>query len=190
MKSAKALFASTLLLFFCLITSCSSDDTSTNEPEEVQATIKVYENISFDVDTNGLDTDRFFSTASGIMYSYDSITAEVAPTIDLVYYDSGPSNDGFLFWDSPDDLFDNEAIEGMTATKFENTADAITAPQFDEIINGTDLDTYTIVQENEALGPREYPIVVLFENAAGKKGAIKMKSRTADVLVVDIKVQL
>ena len=40
----------------------------------------------------------------------------------------------------------------------------------------------------KAMGPQDYPVVVLFENAAGHKGAIKMKSNDGQIMIVDIKV--
>ncbi|KSA14081.1 hypothetical protein [Maribacter dokdonensis] len=148
----------------------------------------VYENVAFDVDTNGLDTKRFFSTITGEIYTYNEIDAEKGATIDLAWYDMSPSNPGFLFWMSPDDLFQDEQIEGATTTKMENTADQMTVEEFDAINEGSQLIDLVIENEDEAMGPQDYPVVVLFENAAGHKGAIKMKSNNGEIMVVDIKV--
>jgi hypothetical protein len=160
----------------------------TEEEAEELSSFMLYEDVEFTVDTNGLDTKRFFSTNTGNLYSYNEIDAEIATTIDLVWYDMSPSNSGFLFWMSPDDLFQDEQIEGGTTTKMENTADQMTVAEFDAITDESSLVDLVIENEDEAMGPQDYPVVVLFENAAGHKGAIKMKSNDGQIMIVDIKV--
>lgn len=160
----------------------------TEEEAEELSSYVLYENVEFIVDTDGLDTKRFFSTSTGNLYTYNEIDAEIAPTIDLAWYDMSPSNSGFLFWMSPDDLFIDEQIEGGTTTKMENTADQMTVAEFDAITDESSLVDLVIENEDEAMGPQDYPVVVLFENAAGHKGAIKMKSNDGQIMIVDIKV--
>tara|TARA_R110002074_G_scaffold161480_3_gene319297 strand:+ start:26143 stop:26838 length:696 start_codon:yes stop_codon:yes gene_type:complete len=155
---------------------------------EVLLSFEIYENIEFAVDTDGLDTKRFFSTSTGTMYTYNEINAEIGPTIDLAWYDMSPSNSGFLFWDSPDSLFQSKQIEGATGTKMENTGDQMTVAEFDSITEEGQLNSLIIEHENEAMGPVDYPVVVLFQNAAGHIGAIKMKSNDGQIMTVDIKV--
>ncbi|MDO6472449.1 hypothetical protein [Maribacter sp. 1_MG-2023] len=181
-----------LFLISFSVISCSDDDEDVmeqNEEETIElASFVLYENIEFEVDTEGLNTKRFFSTTTGDLYSYDEIDAEIAPTIDLAWYDMSPSNRGFLFWMSPDDLFQDEQIEGGTTTKMENTADQMTVEVFDAIADESSLIDLVIENEDEAMGPQDYPTIVLFENAAGHKGAIKMKSNDGQIMIVDIKV--
>lgn len=157
------------------------------ETEELSSYV-LYENVEFIVDTDGLDTKRFFSTSTGNLYTYNEIDAEIAPSIDLAWYDMSPSNPGFLFWMSPDDLFIDEQIEGGTTTKMENTADQMTVAEFDAITDESSLVDLVIENKDEAMGPQDYPVVVLFENAVGHKGAIKMKSNDGQIMIVDIKV--
>ncbi|WP_396634175.1 hypothetical protein [Maribacter sp. R86514] len=181
------LFVSTLSII-----SCSNDDEDVMEQSEEEvaelASFMLYENVEFEVDTEGLDSKRFFSTITGSLYTYNEIDAEIAPTIDLAWYDMSPSNPGFLFWMSPDDLFQDEQIEGGTTTKMENTADQMTVEEFDAITDESALVDLVIENEDEAMGPQDYPTIVLFENAAGHKGAIKMKSNDGQIMIVDIKV--
>lgn len=160
----------------------------TEEEAEELSSYVLYENIEFIVDTDGLDTKRFFSSSTGNLYTYNEIDAEIAPIIDLAWYDMSPSNPGFLFWMSPDDLFQDEQIEGGTTTKMENTADQMTVAEFDAITDESALIDLVIENEDEAMGPQDYPTIVLFENAAGHKGAIKMKSNDGQIMIVDIKV--
>tara|TARA_R110000764_G_scaffold116237_1_gene203109 strand:- start:141 stop:854 length:714 start_codon:yes stop_codon:yes gene_type:complete len=160
----------------------------TEEEAEELSSYVLYENVEFIVDTDGLDTKRFFSTSTGNLYTYNEIDAEIAPSIDLAWYDMSPSNPGFLFWMSPDDLFIDEQIEGSTTTKMENTADQMTVAEFDAITDESSLVDLVIENEDEAMGPQDYPVVVLFENAVGHKGAIKMKSNDGQIMIVDIKV--
>ncbi|WP_157486550.1 hypothetical protein [Maribacter forsetii] len=181
------LFVSTLSII-----SCSNDDEDVMEQSEEEvaelASFMLYENVEFEVDTEGLDSKRFFSTITGSLYTYNEIDAEIALTIDLAWYDMSPSNPGFLFWMSPDDLFQDEQIEGGTTTKMENTADQMTVEEFDAITDESALIDLVIENEDEAMGPQDYPTIVLFENAAGHKGAIKMKSNDGQIMIVDIKV--
>ncbi|SHK30793.1 hypothetical protein SAMN04488007_2696 [Maribacter aquivivus] len=163
------------------------EEETEEEAEEFSSYI-LYENVEFIVDTDGVDTKRFFSTSTGNLYTYNEIDAEIAPTIDLAWYDMSPSNPGFLFWMSPDDLFQDEQIEGGTTTKMENTADQMTVEEFDAIADESSLVDLVIENEDEAMGPQDYPTIVLFENAAGHKGAIKMKSNDGQIMIVDIKV--
>ncbi|WP_299317779.1 hypothetical protein [uncultured Maribacter sp.] len=165
----------------------TEEEVEEEEAEELSSYV-LYENVEFIVDTDGLDTKRFFSTSTGNLYTYNEIDAEIAPSIDLAWYDMSPSNPGFLFWMSPDDLFIDEQIEGGTTTKMENTADQMTVAEFDAISDESSLVDLVIENEDEAMGPQDYPVVVLFENAAGHKGAIKMKSNDGQIMIVDIKV--
>ena len=160
----------------------------TEEEAEELSSYVLYENVEFIVDTDGLDTKRFFSTSTGNLYTYNEIDAEIGPSIDLAWYDMSPSNSGFLFWMSPDDLFIDEQIEGGTTTKMENTAGQMTVEEFDAIADESSLIDLVIENEDEAMGPQDYPTIVLFENAAGHKGAIKMKSNNGQIMIVDIKV--
>lgn len=89
---------------------------------------------------------------------------------------------------SPDDLFQDEQIEGGTTTKMENTADQMTVEEFDAITDESALIDLVIENEDDPMGPQDYPTIVLFENAAGHKGAIKMKSNDGQIMIVDIKV--
>jgi len=170
-----------------VIVSCSKDE---KEPEQQlpEKGITTYENIKFAVDKDGVDSKRFFSTSSGKLYSFNEIDAEIGATIDLVWYDSSPSNRGFLFWEDPNDLFGDLDMPGATATKIENYEPSMPAEQYDLIERKEQLNVLTVTHSGDAMGPVEYPVAILFENATGKKGIIKMKSNDGDFMTADIKV--
>ncbi len=183
------LFATTALACTLLFVSCSKDEDNTpiEEPQNT-ASLLVREDVQFAVGQDGTDSKRFYATSTGKMYSFDEIDAEIGATIDLVWYDSSPTNPGFLFWESPDNLFGDLEMPGATATKIENYQPSLNAEQFDLIENKEQLTILPVTHSEDAMGPIEYPVTILFENSQGKKGVIKMKSNDGTFLTVDIKV--
>lgn len=191
MKFRSILLAKAMLLCALSVVSCSKDEDKDEvemEQQESETGITIHEDVKFAVDKDGVDSKRFFSTSTGKMYSFNEIDAEIGATVDLVWYDSSPSNSGFLFWEDPSDLFGNLDMPGATATKIENYEPKMSAEQYDLIERKEQLNVLTVEHSNDAMGPVEYPIAILFENASGKKGIIKMKSNDGDFMTADIKV--
>jgi len=177
----KSKFLSGLLLCSILFVSCSKDDDNNNMPEtggEAEASLVTFNDVEFSLD----DSARFFSTSTGMMHSAEEATTskEIGPTIDIV----GASNTGLIAFDSPSDPR-TDVVEG-TKTKFQYQDVSITAADFEAIMDDSKLKDLTIADQNESL-PISSKEVILFENAAGKKGAIKIKAINSNRLLVDIK---
>lgn len=182
----KTKFLSVLFLFTLLFTSCSSDDDA-GKPDtggETEATLVTYSDIELSLIGSGNTNGRVFSTASGKVYKDSEINAENAEIIDIV----SATSQAFIAFDSPDKATD-PAIVGGRVTKYQSTGVSLTAADFDAMTDDSKLKSLTIVDDNEAISISGYENkIVLFENASGKKGAIKLKSLNANRLVVDIKV--
>lgn len=79
-------------------------------------------------------------------------------------------------------------MPGATATKIENYEPTFTSDQYELIERKEQLNILTVEHSDDAMGPVEYPVAILFENTNGKKGIIKMKSNDGDFMTVDFKV--
>jgi hypothetical protein len=83
-------------------------------------------------------------------------------------------------------------IPGATGSLFVNyvTAEVMTIAEFDAMIDSDKLAAITIDQDDKnSFGAGDIPILVLFKNAAGKKGVIKVTAINAERILADIKVQ-
>jgi len=62
--------------------------------------------------------------------------------------------------------------------------------EFDTMTNSDILTDITIDKsDNNSFGASNIPVLVLFKNAAGKKGVIKVTAINAERILADIKVQ-
>lgn len=181
------------ILFISLITSSflfscdSDDDDNSNNEDPIEETLVTYSDIEFAQDDNSTEHGRFYSTSDGKMYKSDELNDTNGPTIDVVFQGSESS---FIFFESPDDLFDSSIeIPGATSTKVTNFESGFSVADFDAMTDSEPLKNLDIVHDNESIGSLDFPLIVLFENAAGKKGAIKLKAINSNRLLVDIKVE-
>lgn len=181
-----------LVVFVCgtIFTSCSSDD-SKNETEVVDTTtLKTFKDVSFSLDASeGFDAGRFFSTETGKSYKKSQIDAAVLPKIDIAFYGGSFS---FNYFVSPSDVEDG--VAGGKNTDYINyVTTQYTIDQFNKLEKGEDLNNVTITDDGESFPDSKLPLVVLFKNAAGKKGVIYVKSITRvggnPRIVADIKIQ-
>ncbi len=176
----KAKFLSSLFLFSVLFISCSSDDDSPadgNGGEESQDSISTFTSVDFSFDNSA----RFFATSTGKMYSESEINDETAKIIDVV----GDSDQAFIAFVSPS--VEGGTIPSGTVTKFQYQDVTLTAEDFEAMTDDSKLKNLTVTNQNESL-PTSSKGIILFENAAGKKGAIKINAINASRLQVDIKV--
>ena len=172
---------SSVLIMSLLFVSCSSDDDS-GEPTggETEATIVSSSDVEFSLD----DSNRFYASSTETMYGEGKIDAAAVKVIDLV----GDSNQAFIAFSSPSDM-DNYITNG-SITKIQHTGVSMTAAEFDAMEDDTTLKTLTVVNDNESISPNGYEgKIVLFQNAEGKIGAIKLRSFNANRVLVAIKVQ-
>ncbi|WP_268847004.1 hypothetical protein [Flavobacterium aestivum] len=179
----------TLLLFISstLFISCSKDDTTATD----NTTIKTFKDVTFSLDqSEGYDAGLYFSTELGKSYKTKQIDAAILPKIDIEFYSS---SDKLNYFTSPND--GDYGLKNATLSLFINTQkDLLTIEQFNKIEKGSDFDALKIdTDDDDSFPDSQMPNVVLFKNAAGKKGAIYIKSvhRVGydPRIVVDIKVQ-
>lgn len=181
--------------------------------ETITKTIEVFENTNIRLLENiklGINTAHsnnsvgaYFSTETRKVYTKEEVTEETGKIIDLTFFglDSDFTFNRFV---SPDDVqsFAFEAIPNATKTKFINRIEdcncgvSFSVDDFDNMTNDSVIKDLTINETTEGL--KEFdnsvlPRVILFENAKGIKGAIKIKEFVNDGLNsyirVDIKMQ-
>lgn len=168
-----------------------------NGSEEKELTKKVtitgnnaiitYTDIEFAQNNDDVNYGRFFSTSEGKMYKQSEINSTNGSLIDLVYK-GGQSS--FIFFETPDDLFDDTfEIPNATTTKVKNYDSGFEVSVFDSMTDDENIKDLEIINDHSSIGSLDFPLIVLFENAAGKKGAIKLKAINSDRLLVDIKIQ-
>jgi hypothetical protein len=183
-----------LLLFISstLFISCSDDDSTKKDTVATDnTTLKTFKDVTFSLDqSEGFDAGLYFSTELGKSYKTKQIDATILPKIDIVFYSSSYSLNYFT---SPND--GDYGIKDATLSLFINTQkDLLTIDQFNKIEKGSEFDAIKIdADDDDSFPDSQMPNVVLFKNAAGKKGAIYIKSvhRVGydPRIVVDIKIQ-
>lgn len=187
--------------------------TVTNEKQTatVRKTIQVksnsrlreFKNIRLGINTAHSETGSFFSTYLRKVITKDSVNATNGPLIDLCYFGL---NNTFSYnkFISPTDVqnWTFNSIPGAGITTLINNQErcncsvSLSVTDFDQISNGNYFDYLTIpviaesvLEFDESIVPR----IVLFQNAAGKKGAVKIiefVDRGEDSYIIcDIKVQ-
>jgi PKD repeat protein len=165
--------------------------------------LRTITNVKLGINTAHSTIGSFFSTRLRRVFKKDEINADNGKSIDLVYFGISESFSFNLFV-SPDSAatLTFDAIPNATATKIINKQEScgcgtsFSITQFDNAINGSALQALTInvipagsSNFNNTVVPR----IILFENAAGKKGAVKIKqyvsSGQQSYILCDIKVQ-
>jgi hypothetical protein len=180
------------VMVFSTLTSCSDKDKKNDVvPAVDNSTIVTYNNVSFSLlnDESG-NAGRFFSTKTGKSYKGMQMNATIIPDVDL-----GFSNLGCDIWVFTS--LDNTkyfSFSRATKTIIINYPGSKLAPaDFDAITNDTKLNGLLIdANDDDSFYKLNLSSIILFKNAAGKKGAIKIKSIETGVdprIIVDIKVQ-
>ncbi|PWV51572.1 hypothetical protein [Chitinophaga sp. S165] len=189
----KVFFSVAALAALCFV-ACSKDEDKDPTPQvdAPKDSIVVYRDVVFSMDA-GDTIGRAFSTQYGKMYTDSKIpTDSNAKYIDLV---GGSVELGTIFFASPDSLRELEGITITGATKTiiqHNVTDTtIMSPfKFDTLAHASTLNGITVKGDADFDG-FEYPSVLFFQNARGKKGVILYKGMARDLttFTVDIKVQ-
>ncbi len=170
----------------------ATEGAETNEVTKIitipgHSAIKKFTNVIFGQVENDPRYGRFFSTQTGKIYKQADVNETIGPKIDLVYHGS---ESNFIFFENPADLFtDTFVIPGATTTKVMNYESGFLVSDFDTMTDDALLTDLTITHQNKTTGTLNVPFIVLFQNAAGQKGAIKLIALNTDKLMVDIKVQ-
>jgi hypothetical protein len=165
--------------------------------------LRYFKDVRLGINTAHTSIGSFFSTYLRKVLVKDSVNAANGPYIDLCFFGLSQSF-SFNRFLSPTDVQDLTfaAIPGATYTTIINKQEScncgvsLTPGEFDTITAGSFFNNLSIVATQA--GSTEFnnttvPRVVLFKNAAGKKGAVKIKQfvQQGDVsyIICDIKVQ-
>lgn len=182
-----------VVLFICasIFTGCSSDDD--NKVIEVvdTATLKTFKDVSFSLDfSEGFEAGRFFSTETGKSYKKSQIDGTILPKIDIAFYGGSMSVNYFV---SPKNVENGVSANARNTDYINYVTNQYTIDQFNKLEKGEELNSLTIADDGESFPDSKLPLVVLFKNAAGKKGVIYVKSVTRvgsnPRIVADIKIQ-
>ncbi|HEX7904176.1 MAG TPA: hypothetical protein VF487_09875 [Chitinophagaceae bacterium] len=165
--------------------------------------LRTFSNVKLGINTAHQTTGSFFSTYLRKVIKKDSVNAVNGPHIDICYFGLSQSF-SFNKFLSPRDVqnwtFDPipGARDNVVINKQEDCSCGInvTPAQFETISNGSFFDGLSIVQTTGGLSDFDntlVPRVILFKNAAGRKGAIKISRFVDDgansYLLCDIKIQ-
>ena len=165
--------------------------------------LRSFTNIQLGINTAHSTIGSFFSTRSRKVYKASEVTTANGGQIDLVYFGLNESFTYNLFA-SPDSAkaWTFTTIPNATATKFINSQEscgcgtAFTPSDFDQVTDGNAFNTVPVMVTTggqKSFDKTVIPRVVLFENAGGKKGAIKIinyvNNGQQSYIVCDIKVQ-
>jgi PKD repeat protein len=147
--------------------------------------IRRFNNVQLGINTAQNSIGCFFSTRLRQVFKQGEVNAVNGSKIDIVFFGLSSSFNYNKFI-SPDSAaaYTLPAIPGATATRYINTQEqcgcgtSFTAADFNAIQFGSELNALAIpntpqggIPFSNALTPR----IVLFQNAAGKKGAINIK---------------
>jgi PKD repeat protein len=165
--------------------------------------LRTIPNVKLGINTAHGAIGSFFSTKLRRVFKKDEVNTTSGNSIDLVYFGLSESFSFNLFV-SPDSAatLTFDAIPNASATKIINKQEgcgcgtSFSVTQFDNAVTGSALQALAInvtpagsSNFNNAVVPR----IILFENAAGKKGAVKIKQYVnagqQSYIICDIKVQ-
>lgn len=165
--------------------------------------LRTFTAVQLGINTAQATIGSCFSTRLRKVIKQADITADNGNKIDLPFYGLSQSFNYNLFV-SPAEIpsFALAPIPGATATQFINSQELctcgihFTATDFDNIINGNAFNSLQLnfttagaMQFDNSMVPR----IILFQNAAMKKGAIKIRQFVQDgeqsYIICDIKVQ-
>lgn len=167
--------------------------------------LRIFEDIKFGINTshNNDILGSMFSTKTGNIYTRSEVNEAIGGEIDIVFFglNSSFALNKFVSPDQTETTTFN-VIPNATHTKFINSqelcecAASLSVAEFDQM-NNDNLLQALIIEETEGgllqFNNGTVPRMVLFEDAEGRKGAIKIKEFIEDgqnsYIVTDIKVQ-
>jgi surface-anchored protein len=165
--------------------------------------LRSFTNVHLGINTAHAIIGSFFSTKLRKVIKKAEVTATNGPAIDIAYFGLSESFSYNLFI-SPDatQSLTFGATPGATHTQLVNLQEVcscsstLTPAAFDAVTNGAAFGTISYTETAVANNPFSIsvlPRVILFQNASGKKGAIKVKQMVQagqqSYIVCDIKVQ-
>lgn len=165
--------------------------------------LRTFTDVKLGINTAQQTVGNYFSTTLRTILKKDQVTNENGDKIDIAFYGLSQAFNYNLFF-SPDEAksWTFADIPGATATKFINSLEScscsidLDAAGFDNITDGNFFNGLNISVTEGSKSPFDktiVPRVIVFENAAKKKGAIKIKDFVQDgansYILCDIKVQ-
>lgn len=148
--------------------------------------IITYTDIAFSQTRGSSTYGRFFSSNNGLIYKDTEVNSTNGASIDLAF--EGCNCTG-IYFASPNSNYLGITVPGATNTLIDNYRCSFNVSSFDSMVDDNSLMNFTVVHDGEVIGSLSFPFIVAFQNAAGKKGVVKLKSINSDRLLVDIKVQ-
>ena len=165
--------------------------------------LRTFANVKLGINTAQSTLGVYFSTILRKVLLKGDVNASNGNKIDIAFYGLSESFNYNLFI-SPDSaqVWAFDAIPGGTATKLINSQELcgcgvnFTVANFDNVTTGTAFSSVPInvtTAGNTFFSNALVPRVVLFQNAIGKKGAVKIKQYVSagqqSYIICDIKVQ-
>jgi PKD repeat protein len=165
--------------------------------------LRSFTNIKLGINTAHATIGSFFSTRLRKVFKQGEVTALNGDKIDLVYFGLSESFN-YNHFIRPDSALNwtFTAIPNATVTKIINSQElcgcgtGFSSNSFDNVTSGSAFDGVSVSVTQGGVTPFNnsiVPRIILFENAAGKKGAIKIKQFVQDgqqsYILCDIKVQ-
>ncbi|MGN7820746.1 hypothetical protein HGH92_22575 [Chitinophaga varians] len=184
------------VILTAMLTACSKKDKNSNDdnapkPEQPAVTPKdsltIYKDLEFDISGTSTTVGIAFSTKDGKMYYRGNLPKD-GKNIDLVFAGVDP---GRLFFSSPTATASHSlTFDNATLTEIMNapSVQVFDPLKFDTLSHGSALNNLP-VKEDDNFFSTTYDGVVLFKNAAGKIGVIKVSRSEGQRLKVTIKVQ-
>lgn len=165
--------------------------------------LRSFTNIKLGINTAHATIGSFFSTRLRQVFKEGEVNASNGDKIDLVYFGLSESfnYNQFIRPDSAQN-WTFAPIPNATGTKIINSQELCNCSvnfsdtDFDNVTNGAAFNNLTVTVNSGGRSPFNYttvPRIILFENAAGKKGAVRIKqfvqSGQQSYILCDIKVQ-
>jgi hypothetical protein len=165
--------------------------------------LRTFTNIKLGINTAHETIGSFFSTRLRRVFKKDEVSSENGDKIDLIYFGLSESfsYNQFIRPDSAQN-WTFAAIPNASVTKIINSQEicncgvSFTETDFNSVTNGTAFNNISVTASEAGRTPFASgitPRIILFENAAGKKGAIRIKQFVQDgqrsYILCDIKVQ-
>ncbi|MBC9908875.1 hypothetical protein [Chitinophaga varians] len=184
------------VILTAMLTACSKKDKNSNDdnapkPEQPAVTPKdsltIYKDLEFDVSGTSQTVGIAFSTKDGKMYYRGNLPKD-GKNIDLVFAGVDPGN---LFFSSTTATASHGlTFDNATITEIMNSPAvlAFDPAKFDTLSHGSALNGLAVKEDNSFF-TTTYRGVVLFKNAAGKIGVIKVSAIDGQRLKATIKVQ-
>ncbi|MBC9934331.1 hypothetical protein [Chitinophaga qingshengii] len=191
----KKLILGTVILT-AMLTACSKKDKNNNDDNVPQPekpvvvsddTLAVFKDLEFDVTGSSQTLGIAFSSKDGKLYSRSNLPKD-GQNIDVIFAGVDP---GQLFFSSPTATASNGlTFDNARITEVMNTPSAAVydPAKFDTLSHKSALKDLPVKEDNSFF-TTTYKGVVLFKNAAGKVGVIKVTSIDAQRLKATIKVQ-